>query len=248
MNPDHPGRPVALITGAARRIGASIARHLHAAGYDLLLHHRDSVQQAAALAAELEARRPGSVRLARADLGDRDAPGQLVEEALAHAGRLDALVHNASSYFRTPLGEASQAQWDALFDANARAPFFLSQAAAPALRRSGGAIVSLLDIYAERPLLGHPLYCMAKAAQRMMVYSLARELGPEVRVNGVAPGNVLWSEHAVKAETPAMVEERTALRRQGQPEDIADAVSWLLSARYVTGQVLAVDGGRRLFI
>jgi pteridine reductase len=241
--------PVALITGAAKRIGAEIARVLHRAGYDLALHYRSSAAEIGALRDQLEAERAGSTLLLQADLADIERLPALIEQTVARFGRLDALVNNASSYFRTPLGEIDAAAWTALFSANAQGPLFLSQAAVPALRAARGAIVNLVDIYAERPLEQHTVYCMAKAALAMMTLSLARELGPAIRVNGVAPGNVLWSENPVKAETLAVVEERTSLQRQGSPADIAEAVRWLLvDAHYVTGQIIRVDGGRSLFI
>jgi len=242
-------RKVALVTGAARRIGARIARRLHAAGYDLALHYRGSGEAMQVLAAELERERAGSVLALQAELAEFDRLPELVAQAVGHFGRLDALVNNASAYYATPIGTATPAQWDELFASNARAPFFLAQAAAPHLRATGGAIVNIADIYAERPLRGHALYCMAKAALVMATKSLALELGPEVRVNAIAPGNILWSDNPEKAETPELVRERTALGRQGEPDDVADAVHWLLAAApYVTGQVLAVDGGRTLSI
>lgn len=242
-------RPVALVTGAARRIGAVIARRLHAAGHDVVLHHRHSVAEAAALAAELEARRPGSTLLQQADLADTTLLPGLVGAALERFGRLDALVNNASAYYATPVDSATPAQWDELFAANARAAFFLSQAAVPALRAARGAIVNIADIYAERPLPGHTLYCMSKAALVMLTRSLALELGPEIRVNAVAPGNILWSTNPVKAETASTVEQRTTLGRQGTPREVADAVLYLLrDAGYCSGVVLPVDGGRLLHV
>ncbi len=242
-------RPVALVTGAARRVGAAIARTLHAAGYDLALHYRGSRVEAETVQADLEATRPGSTLLLQRDLAEYELLPGLVADVLARFGRLDALVNNASSYFRTPVGGITTKDWDALFSANAQGPLFLSQAAAPALAARGGAIVNLVDIYAERPLEQHTVYCMAKAALAMMTLSLAKELGPDVRVNGVAPGNVLWSDNPVKAETLDVVVERTVLRRQGRPQDIAEAVRWLLQdAPYVSGQILRIDGGRSLFI
>lgn len=242
-------RPVALVTGSAKRVGAAIARQLHADGYDLALHYRSSEQEMRALVAELEAIRPASVLALCADLGDFDRLAELVARTVGRFGRLDALVNNASAYYATPIGQATPQQWDELFASNARAPFFLAQAAAPHLKASHGAIVSLADIYAERPLHGHTVYCMAKAALVMMTKSLARELGPEIRVNAVAPGNVLWSENPVKAETLQVLRERTALQRQGSPEDIVSAVRWLLGGNgYITGQVIAIDGGRSVFI
>ncbi len=242
-------RPVALVTGAAKRIGAEIARRLHSEGYNLALHYRSSRAEMDALVAALEADRADSVIALQADLAEFDRLPELVAHTVGRWGRLDALVNNASAYYATPIGEATPDQWDELFASNARAPFFLAQAAAPHLARSGGAIVNIIDIYAERPLRGHTVYCMAKAALAMATRSLALELGPEVRVNGVAPGNILWSENPVKAETLDTVRERTALQRQGQPDDIAEAVHWLLRGNaYVTGQILPVDGGRTLSI
>lgn len=249
--PDVPRTtaPVALVTGAAKRIGAQIARQLHAAGYDLALHYRGSRAEMEALAAELEGVRAGSTLVLQADLAHFDQLPELVAHTIGRFGRLDALVNNASAYYATPFGTVTPAQWDDLFASNARAPFFLAQAAAPHLKASGGAIVNIADIYADRPLPGHSVYCMAKAALVMATKALAQELGPEVRVNAIAPGNILWSENPEKAETPDIVRERTALKRQGAPEDIAGAVHWLLAGnRYVTGQVLAVDGGRTLFV
>lgn len=242
-------RRVALVTGSARRVGAAIARGLHADGYDLALHYRHSGEAMQALVAELDANRPGSVLPLHADLVEFDRLPELIARTVGHHGRLDALVNNASAYYATPIGQATPQQWDELFASNARAPFFLSQAAAPHLKASGGAIVNIADIYASRPLGGHTIYCMAKAALVMMTQSLARELGPEVRVNAVAPGNVLWSDNPVKAETLELVHARTALKRQGEPADIVSAVRWLLDGnRYITGQIIAIDGGRSLFI
>jgi pteridine reductase len=239
-------RPVALVTGAARRVGAVIACRLHAAGYDLVLHHRRATIEAGLLANELEAIRPASVLVLRADLGESDRLPELVEKTIDRFGRLDAVVNNASAFYPTPIGSALPSQWDELFASNARAPFFLSQAAAPHLRNSRGAIVNLLDIYAERPLKNHTLYCMAKAALAMMTLSLARELAPDVRVNGVAPGAVLWPEGKAAADQQALI-ANTPLQRAGTPEDVADAVRWLLQdARYTTGQIIRVDGGRTL--
>lgn len=242
-------RPAVLITGAAKRIGATIAQHLHAAGMNVGLHYRESASEAQSLADTLEAQRPDSTVLLCGDLADTGRLAPMIETMLQRFGRLDSLVNNASSYFRTPVGEITLNDWNALFSANAQGPLFLSQAAAPSLAKHQGCIVNLVDIYAERPLEQHTVYCMAKAALLMMTRSLARELGPSVRVNAVAPGNMLWSDNPVKAETLAVVEERTALGRQGRPEDIAEAVRWLIAdAPYVTGETLRVDGGRSLFI
>ena len=240
-------RPVALVTGAARRIGARIAQRLHAAGYDLALHHRGSEADMAALVAGLEAARPRSTCVLVAELADDGAPAHLVGETLARFGRLDALVNNASAFFPTPLGTTTPAQWDALFAPNARAPFFLAQAAAPALRAARGAIVNLADIHGERPLRDHAVYGMAKAALLMLTRALALELAPDVRVNAVAPGAVLWPEHGKPDHEKAALLAATPLGRAGDPDDVAEAVRWLLQdATYTTGQVIRVDGGRLL--
>ena len=238
-------RPVVLVTGAARRVGAAIARRLHAAGFDVALHRRASAAEMAALAAELEAARPRSTAMLAGDLGDDAVPARLVAETLARFGRLDALVNNASGFFPTPLGSTTPAQFDELFAANARAPFFLAQAAAPALRAARGAIVNLADIHGERPLRDHAPYCMAKAALIMLTRALALELAPDVRVNAVAPGAILWPEQEKPDAAKDAVLARVPLRRTGEPDDVAEAVRWLLQdARYTTGEVLHVDGGR----
>ncbi|KRF01978.1 pteridine reductase [Frateuria sp. Soil773] len=248
MNPARESG-VALVTGAGKRVGAVIARRLHAAGYDLALHYRRSAGEAEALAAELERQRGGSVLLVQAELAETAHLPGLVSRVLDRYGRLDALVNNASAFYPTPLGEASVAQWNELFASNAQAPFFLAQAAMPALRAARGAIVNLVDIYAERPLAGHPLYCMAKAALLAMTRSLALELAPEVRVNGVAPGAVLWPSDGKSYDDQQALLARTPLGRAGSPDDVAGAVLWLLrDAPFVTGQILHVDGGRTLSV
>lgn len=247
MKPENS--PVALVTGAARRIGAVIARTLHAAGYDIALHYRQSDADAATLRAELEGIRPDSVLPLPMDLADTASVPLLVERAVAHFGRLDALVNNASAFHPTPIGRIAEADWDVLFASNAKAPLFLSQAAEPHLRASRGAIVNLVDIYAERPLAAHTVYVMAKAALAAMTLSLAKELGPDIRVNGVAPGAILWPEQGKTYADPATLLAGTALKRMGTPEDIAGAVLFLLrDASYVTGEILRVDGGRWLSI
>lgn len=240
-------RPVVLITGAAKRVGAVIARALFDAGYDLALHYRHSRQEMMALCAELDAKRENGTHRIQADLADVTGLPRLIEDCLARFGRLDALINNASAFFATPIGDTTAAQWDELFASNARAPFFLSQAAAEPLRRSHGSIVNLLDIYAERPLPHHTVYCMAKAALAMMTKALAIELAPEVRVNAIAPGAVLWPEIGKPQAAQDRLIARTPLKRSGTPEDVAAAVRFLLDeARFTTGAILTVDGGRSI--
>ena len=236
---------VALVTGGAQRIGAQIVRTLHAAGMNVAIHYHASAAPAEDLARELNALRAGSAITVRGDLDDVPRLSDLVNTVAAHLGRLDALVNNASRFYPTPLDAATAAQWDDLMGSNLRAPFFLAQAAAPLLRAAGGCIVNLVDVHARRPLKDHPIYCMAKAANAMMVMSLARELGPAVRVNGVAPGAILWPDRELSDAAKQEILDRTALKRTGAMEDIARAVLFLVrDADYVTGQVLAVDGGR----
>ena len=240
-------RPVVLVTGAARRIGRVVAKTLHAAGYDVALHYRGSRTEAEQLACELEARREGSTLLLQAELADPTTPDTLVRQTVQRFRRLDALVNNASTFYPTPVGATTQAQWDELFASNARAPYFLAQAAAPHLKRARGAIVNLVDVHASQPLARHPVYCMAKAALAMATRALAKELAPEVRVNGVSPGAVLWPDSGKSAEEQQALVGRTALRRIGTPEELAAAVLFLLrDATFVTGQILTVDGGRTL--
>ena len=240
-------RPVVLVTGAARRIGAAIARALHAAGFDLALHCRSSRAELDALRGELDAVRPDSTLALQADLADAGAAPALVADTLRRFGRLDGLVNNASAFHPTPLGEITAADWDALFAVNARAPLLLAQAAADALRETRGAIVNLVDIYAERPLPGYGVYSMSKAALIAATRALACELAPEVRVNAIAPGAVLWPESGKEAAAREDILARTPLARAGQPAEIAGAVLWLLrDAGFVTGQVIRVDGGRTL--
>ncbi|MBL7250392.1 pteridine reductase [Alloalcanivorax marinus] len=238
--------PIALVTGGARRIGARIAHTLHERGCRVLIHYRHSEADAMALADRLNGLRPDSAATLRADLNDPDAVRDLAARALDHFGGMDLLVNNASSFYPTPLADAGDDDWDALMHSNLRAPFLLSQGLAEALTRDGGgAIVNIIDVYAEKPLAAHPLYCMAKAGLAMMTKSLARELGPAVRVNGVSPGPILWPEQG--GEDQAAILGATALKRAGDPDDIASTVAWLaLDAPYVTGQILAVDGGRSL--
>ncbi|MFZ1722596.1 MAG: pteridine reductase [Dokdonella sp.] len=242
-------RPVVLVTGAARRVGAAIARTLHAAGYDLALHCRNSRSELDALIADLEQQRASSTLALQAELADVEALPDLVTDTIDRFGRLDGLVNNASTFYSTPLQSVTTKQWDELFASNARAPFFLAKAAASHLRERAGAIVNLLDIYAQRPLPGYSVYSMAKAAQAAMTAALAHELGPQVRVNGVAPGAVMWPENGTSYANKDEIIARTPLKRAGTADDVARAVLWLLrDASFVTGQIVRVDGGSSLAI
>lgn len=239
--------PVALITGAAQRIGAVIARTLHAAGYNVVLHYLNSQNAAQVLCAELNALRQQSAISLSADLNNVEAIQQLAHHAIQQWQRIDALVNNASAFFPTPVGSATEAQWNNVMGSNALAPFFLSQALAAKLAEQRGAIVNIADIYADRPLAQHTLYCMAKAANVMLTKSLAKELAPQVRVNGIAPGAILWPEQGGAVSTGAQTAllEKVPMQCSGMPEDIANTVLFLLrDAPYITGQIIAVDGGR----
>ena len=242
----HAGK-VAIVTGAAKRIGATTARQLHARELNILIHYRGSRTQADELAVELNARRPDSVRTVQADLADSEAPEALVAAAIKHFGRIDLLINNASAFYPSPVEEASQEMWDELMASNLRAPYFLSKSARPHLARRGGAIINLVDIHAMVPLAGHSVYCQAKAGLIMQTRALAKELAPSIRVNGVAPGAILWPEDGVAADAAESTLARIPLGHQGRPEDIAGAICFLaLDAPYITGQILAVDGGRTL--
>lgn len=238
----------ALVTGAARRVGAAIARQLHAAGANLVLHYRGAEADAAGLEAELNHARAGSAVKLKGDLLAPIAPQALVSAALDRYKRLDILVNNASSFYPTAVGEIETAHWEELAGSNLRSPLFLAQAAAPHLAKVQGAIVNITDIHAERPLKGYVVYSIAKAGLAALTRSLALELAPSVRVNAVAPGTIAWPEDGQfdPAEREHII-ATTPLRRIGSPEDIAQAVLYLCTASFVTGQVLAVDGGRSVF-
>ena len=235
--------PVALVTGAGRRVGARIARELHAAGMSVAVHCHRSREDAERLREAFEGARPGSATVVAADLLESGAAEAVVAAAEERWGRLDVLVNNASSFYPTPVGEVTQADWRDLVGSNLAAPFFLAQAAAPLLRSARGCIVNIADVYGHRPLAGHPVYSAAKAGLVMLTRALALELGPEVRVNSISPGAVLWPEN----EDPERrrIIDAIALKRSGDPGDIARAALFLVrDAPYVTGQDLAVDGGR----
>ena len=237
-----------LVTGGAKRVGAAIARRLHREGASLMLHYRGSEREAHALQSELNAARANSVALVQADLLDVAGLSEIVKNTVNRFERLDALVNNASSFFPTPVGEMTPASWDSLIGTNLRAPLFLSQAAAPQLRKTGGVIVNITDIHAERPLKNYVIYSVAKAGLAGLTRSLARELGPEVRVNGVAPGPIMWPDDGSWDDLARQrVVSHTLLKRTGDPDDVARAVYYLIAeAPYVTGQIIAVDGGRSI--
>lgn len=238
--------PVALVTGAARRIGAVIAATLHAAGYRVVIHCRRSVNEADALAARLNAARPDSALVLCAELLDHDAIATLGEKAANAWGRLDLLVNNASSFHPTHIGATTHEQWNDLIGSNLAAPYFLVQATAPFLAASHGAIVNLVDVHAQRPLAGHAVYSTAKAGLHMLTRAQALELAPGIRVNGIAPGAILWPEAGMDAEEQRRILADIPLQRTGTPQDIADAVLFLARSEYITGQIIAVDGGRSL--
>ena len=239
----------ALITGGARRLGAAIARRLHAAGAAVLIHYRDSEAEAAKLEAELNGLRPRSAAKVKAELLAPIAPRALVSAALDAFGRLDLLVNNASSFFPVPMGEIEPSHWEELVGSNLKAPLFISQQAAPELARHEGAIINVVDIHADRPLKGYPVYTIAKAGLAALTRSLALELAPRVRVNGVSPGAIAWPDDGQfdPAERGRIL-ATTPLGRVGSPQDIAQAVHFLATAPYVTGQIVAVDGGRSIFL
>lgn len=257
----------ALLTGAARRIGAVVAKTLHQAGANIVIHYRSSSEAAEQLVAELNHIREHSAFLIQADLCQIDQFDTLITQVVSYTGQLDILINNASSFFPTNIGTVTESQWDDLHCSNLKAPFFLSQAATPALMNTNGCIINMVDIHGFRPLKEHSVYSAAKAGLIMLTQSLARELAPKIRVNGVAPGAILWPEEAnsdysnstmsttVKPtnsvensqEAYDALLKKTALKRQGTPEDIAKTILFLVKdAEYITGHVIPVDGGRLL--
>lgn len=240
---------VVLITGSAQRVGATIARSLHATGCHIAIHYQNSAAAANSLMQELNQIRPDSAITIQANLLDTDNLPPLVDQVIKQWGRLDVLVNNASSFYPTTIGNIVEAAWQDLVGTNFKAPLFLAQAAAPYLKQTQGCIINMVDIHAERPMRKHIIYSAAKAALSSVSKSLARELAPEVRVNGIAPGAILWPEQTTPDQTKQAILERVALKRCGTPEDIAQAVKFLaFDAPYITGHILPVDGGRRLFI
>jgi pteridine reductase len=245
-NPSLDGK-VVLITGGARRVGAEITRTLHGAGACVLIHYRSSAQAASDLALELNRARPGTAAVQGEDLLSAEAPVNLVNAAIRTFGGLDVLINNASSFAPSPMGQITRAQWTDLMGTNLQAPLFLAQAAVPSLAERRGLIINVVDIHGLRPLKGYPVYSAAKAGLAMLTRSLARELGPEIRVNGIAPGPVLWPEHDIDEALKREIIGKTALQRHGSPADVARTALFLArDAPYITGQIIAVDGGRSI--
>ncbi|MFQ5468760.1 MAG: pteridine reductase [Gammaproteobacteria bacterium] len=238
---------VVLITGAARRVGSVIARCLHQEGVRLALHYNQSESDAQELQQELNAARPDSVVLIQCNILQEKMLSTMINNAIKAWGRLDILINNASTFYPTQIGSVTSAQWEDLMGSNLKAPFFLSQAAVPYLRQTNGCIVNIVDIHGTKPLKSHPVYSIAKAGLVMLTKSLARELGPEIRVNAVAPGAILWPENDIDEVTKQRIISRTLLKRQGTPDDIARAILFLIrDADYVSGEIITVDGGRGL--
>lgn len=236
-----------LVTGAARRIGACIAETLHTRGCQVFLHYHNSAAEVDQLAAKLNAQRSRSAIVVQADLGDEQSLNEMVARIKAETDHLDLLVNNASQFFPTVVGSTTSKQWDDLMNSNLRGAYFLTQALLPELSVGGGSVINLLDVHASKPMPGHAVYSTAKAGMQMMTLALAKELGPKIRVNGVAPGAILWPEHEMTSENQREILDKTVMQKAGSPEDIASAVAYLgLDAPYVTGQILAVDGGRSL--
>lgn len=243
----HSESAVVFITGAGKRVGAALALLLHEQGYTIALHYRHSATEAMALAEQLNTQRANSCLPLQADLNNSIERDALIPQIITHFGRLDVLINNASSFSPTPIGSADDANWDDLFNSNARAPFFLSQAAAPHLRKQNGCIINIADIYGINPKPQHTVYCMAKAALLMMTKSLALDLAPEVRVNAIAPGAILWPEAGMSVQIQSTLIENTPLARMGNVDDIFQTAMWLIEqAKFTTGQVITVDGGRLL--
>ena len=239
----------ALITGGAKRIGAVTTRTLHRAGYNVIIHCRLSRQAADDLATELNSNRADSARVIQGDLNNETIYDHLIDEAHQCWKRLDVLVNNASSFYPTPVGSITLDDWNNLLNSNLKAPLFLAQAAAPYLKQVEGNIINMTDVHAQRPMKEHPVYCAAKAGLVMLTMSLAKELGPKIRVNSVAPGAILWPDNEMPEHTKKLILERTSLKKPGNPIDIAKTILFLVrDAHYITGQIIAVDGGRNVNI
>ncbi len=238
---------VVLVTGAARRIGAAIVTRLHDNGAHVAIHYRASADEAKSLAITLNGKREDSAATFQADLLDVQQVPQLINAVTSWAGRLDCLVNNASSFYPTPIGSISEEHWEDLIGSNLKAPLFLSQAAVPELRSNAGVIINIVDIHAQRPLRNHAVYGPAKAGLAMLTRSLAKDLAPHIRVNGVSPGAILWPEDGMSDAAQQTILRQVPLQRPGEPDDIAGCVLYLWrDATYVTGQIIAVDGGRSI--
>ncbi len=240
--------PVVLITGSAHRIGACIARHLHQQDYRVIIHYQSSAEAAQKLVDEFNQLRADSADLLQANLSEPEEITSLSQQAIQCFGQLDLLVNNASRFFPTPIGDVTLTQWEKLVNTNMRAPFFLTQALHPELKRTHGCIINITDVYGHRPLEDHPVYSMTKAGLIMLTKSLSKEMGPEVRVNAVSPGAIIWPDSDLSENRKSEILDSTSLQRIGGPDDIAETVAFLAKADYVTGQVIAVDGGRLIHI
>ena len=237
---------VVLLTGSAKRIGAFTAQYLHQLGWNIVLHYNQSEQQATELAKQMNAARAESVRLVQGALNSVQDIEHVAKQAIKAFGKLNALINNASSFYPTPIGSISENDWTNLVGSNMQAPLFLAQYCNATLQKNNGVIINMVDIHAAKPLSKHTLYCMAKSALVMMTQSLAQELAPNVRVNGVAPGAILWPESTISEEDKKQVLELVPLKKLGSMQDIAQAIDYLLNAQYVTGQIITVDGGRSI--
>lgn len=238
---------VALITGSAKRIGKQTAKTLHKQGFNVVVHYNNSVQEAQTLVEKLNLIRPNSASSVQADLNNHNEVLGLAIEAQSIFGRLDVLVNNASTFYPTEITDVTETIWDDLFASNLKAPFFLSQALAKELDRNQGVVINIVDIHADRPLKGYPIYCTAKAGLVMLTKSLSRELAPNIRVNAVAPGPILWHDNDLSEQDKTQVLDEVLLKRLGSPTNIAEAILYLIQADYVTGHILAVDGGRSIY-
>lgn len=238
---------VVMITGAARRVGAEMAQHLHQAGMNIVLHYRSSSEEASALADSLNEQRANSVKLLKGDLKEYQSIPKLVTQGIDLFGHIDVLINNASSFYPTDLQDVDEAIWEDLVGVNLKAPIYLTQALAAELAKNNGCIINIVDIHGDRPLKDYSIYSIAKAGLIMFTKSMARELAPEIRVNGIAPGAIMWPEEQHYENMHQLVIERTALKREGHPKDIAETALFLIEkAGYITGQIIAVDGGRTL--
>ena len=235
----------ALITGSSRRIGAVIVKNLHASGMDVGIHYNSSKTEATSLCAELNELRPNSASIFSGDITLVNETENLVKDFISWSGRIDLLVNNASSFYPTPIGTITENHWNDLIGTNLKGPLFITQAASDALRKAHGSVINLIDVHTRSPLKNHPAYSSAKAGLKMLTRSLAKDLAPEIRVNGISPGAILWPEDGISEEAKKSILEQIPLNRTGSPQDIADCVLFLLNqANYITSQIIAVDGGR----